>query len=43
MTVRIAGTTIAVLAMDVHDGLITNLWLVVNADKLPAWRGEDTQ
>jgi hypothetical protein len=34
VAVRIAGTTIAVLAVDVHDGLITHLWLVINPDKL---------
>jgi len=37
VVVRIAGTTFAVLATDVHDGLITDLWLVVNPDKLHAW------
>jgi RNA polymerase sigma-70 factor (ECF subfamily) len=40
--VRIAGTTVAVLAMDVHDGRITDLWLVVNPDKLRAWTGRDS-
>ncbi|MEU3465416.1 RNA polymerase sigma factor SigJ [Streptomyces sp. NPDC006733] len=40
--VRIGGTTIAVLALEVHDGLITQLWLVVNPDKLHAWTGHDT-
>ncbi|MEU9876562.1 sigma factor [Streptomyces phaeochromogenes] len=39
VTVAIAGTTIAVLAADVRDGLITDLWLVVNLDKLHAWTG----
>lgn len=43
LTIRIAGTTIAVLAMDVHDGLITDVWLVINPDKLHAWTGDDTQ
>jgi RNA polymerase sigma-70 factor (ECF subfamily) len=43
MTVRLTGTTIAVLAMDVHEGLITNLWLVLNPDKLHAWSGDDTR
>ncbi|WP_369251565.1 RNA polymerase sigma factor SigJ [Streptomyces sp. R41] len=42
MTVRFAGATIAVLAMDVHEGVITNLWLVVNPDKLHAWTGDDS-
>ncbi|MDH6215135.1 RNA polymerase sigma factor SigJ [Streptomyces pseudovenezuelae] len=37
VVVRIAGTTFAVLAADVHDGLITDLWLIVNPDKLHAW------
>ncbi len=41
VTIRIAGTTIAVLAMDVHDGLITDLWLVLNPDKLHAWTDYD--
>ncbi|MFD4550588.1 hypothetical protein [Streptomyces sp. NPDC058466] len=40
-TVRIAGSTIAVLALDVHDGLVTQLWLVVNPDKLHAWTGDE--
>ncbi|MEV0483983.1 RNA polymerase sigma factor SigJ [Streptomyces sp. NPDC050508] len=39
VAVRIAGTTIAVLAAEVRDGLITDLWLVVNPDKLRAWTG----
>lgn len=42
VTVSIAGTTIAVLAADVRDGLITDLWLVVNPDKLHAWTGTPT-
>ncbi|MGJ6963761.1 RNA polymerase sigma factor SigJ [Streptosporangium sp. G11] len=42
LTVRIAGATIAVLAMDVRDGLITDVWLVVNPDKLRAWTGSGT-
>ncbi|MFD3308979.1 RNA polymerase sigma factor SigJ [Streptomyces sp. NPDC058694] len=42
LTVAIAGTTIAVLAADVRDGLITDLWLVVNPDKLHAWTGTAT-
>ncbi|MFJ6085473.1 RNA polymerase sigma factor SigJ [Streptomyces sp. NPDC092369] len=37
VVVRIDGTTFAVLAADVHDGLITDLWLMVNPDKLHAW------
>lgn len=41
LTVRMAGTTVAVLAMDVLDGVITNLWLVVNPDKLHAWARDD--
>ncbi|MFD9330695.1 RNA polymerase sigma factor SigJ [Streptomyces sp. NPDC060065] len=42
MSVRIAGTTFAVLALDVHDGLITDLWLVTNPDKLHAWTDHET-
>ncbi|MFE9724393.1 RNA polymerase sigma factor SigJ [Streptomyces sp. NPDC005794] len=42
VTVRIAGTTVAVLALDVRDGLVSNLWLVVNPDKLHAWTDDDT-
>lgn len=42
VAVRIDGTTFAVLAMDVHDGLITDLWMVVNPDKLHAWTGHDS-
>lgn len=37
LTVRIAGATIAVLAVDVRDGLITDLWMIMNPDKLHAW------
>jgi RNA polymerase sigma-70 factor (ECF subfamily) len=37
-----AGTTIAVVAMDVHHGRITDVWLVVDPDKLHAWIGSDT-
>ncbi|MEU3188292.1 RNA polymerase sigma factor SigJ [Streptomyces sp. NPDC006923] len=37
LAVRMADTTVAVLAMDVHGGLITDLWLIVNPDKLHAW------
>ena len=40
VAVRIAGTTFAVLAVGVRGGLITDLWLVVNPDKLGAWNGE---
>jgi len=40
VVVRIAGTTFAVLAVGVEGaGLITDLWLVVNPDKLGAWNG----
>lgn len=39
--VRIAGTTVAVLALNVRDGLVSNLWLVVNPDKLHAWTDDD--
>lgn len=42
ITVRIADTTIAVLALDIHDGLISDLWMVVNPDKLHAWTGYET-
>ena len=31
------GTAIAVIAIDVAGGLITNLWMMVNPDKLHAW------
>ncbi len=41
LTVRIADAVIAVLAMDARDGLITDLWMVVNPDKLHAWTGTD--
>ena len=41
VAVRIAGTTFAVLAAQVRDGLITDLWLVVNPDKLRAWTGHE--
>ncbi|MGW6743602.1 RNA polymerase sigma factor SigJ [Streptomyces sp. NPDC055025] len=40
LTVRAAGTTVAALTMDVREGLITDLWLVVNPDKLHAWTEE---
>ncbi|WP_043673163.1 RNA polymerase sigma factor SigJ [Streptomyces xylophagus] len=39
VAVRMGGTTLAVLAMEVRGGLITELWLVVNPDKLGAWNG----
>jgi len=40
VAVRIGGTTFAVLAVGVGGGgLITDLWLVVNPDKLGAWNG----
>ncbi len=42
VAVRVAGTTVAVLALEVCDGLITHVWLVVNLDKLHAWTGYDT-
>ncbi|MGX1909441.1 hypothetical protein ACWIID_11325 [Streptomyces phaeochromogenes] len=42
VTVAIAGTTVAVLAADVRDGLITDLWLVVNPDKLHVWTDTPT-
>lgn len=32
-----SGTTIAVIAIDVADGLITHLWMMVNPDKLHTW------
>ncbi|MFD1274327.1 hypothetical protein ACFQ51_29995 [Streptomyces kaempferi] len=41
VTVRIAGTTVAVVAADVRDGLVTDLWLVINPDKLHAWTDAD--
>ncbi|WP_436847617.1 RNA polymerase sigma factor SigJ [Streptomyces avermitilis] len=42
VTVRIAGTTFAVLTLGVHEGLITDLWMVVNPDKLHAWTDDNT-
>ncbi|MFC1436811.1 RNA polymerase sigma factor SigJ [Streptacidiphilus sp. N1-10] len=41
LAVRIADAIVAVLTMDVRDGLITDLWMVVNPDKLHAWTGAD--
>ncbi|MFF1706802.1 hypothetical protein [Streptomyces sp. NPDC058252] len=42
LTVRVAGSTIAVLALDdVHDGKVTQLWPVANPDKLHAWTGDE--
>lgn len=41
VTVRLSGTTIAVVAMEVHAGRISNMWLVLNPDKLHAWSGDD--
>lgn len=40
VSVRIGGTTVAVLAVGARDGLITDLWMVLNPDKLRAWNGE---
>ncbi|MGW6292314.1 RNA polymerase sigma factor SigJ [Streptomyces sp. NPDC055058] len=37
LSVRIAGSTVAVLSMGIRDGLIADLWLVANPDKLRAW------
>lgn len=37
VTVRVAGTTVAVLATGVRAGLVTDLWMVLNPDKLHAW------
>jgi len=42
VSVRIAGSTVAVLALDMHDGLITDLWMVVNPDKLHIWGVDNT-
>ena len=42
LTIRIAGTTIAVVALDMRNGLITDLWLILNPDKLHAWTSHDT-
>lgn len=39
VAVRLGGTTIAVLAVEVRGGLISELWMVVNPDKLGAWNG----
>ncbi|MGW3188295.1 RNA polymerase sigma factor SigJ [Streptomyces ardesiacus] len=43
LSVRIAGTTVAVLSMGIRDGLIADLWLVVNPDKLRAWTRYGTE
>lgn len=34
---RADGKTIAVIAMDIADGVVRNLWVVRNPDKLHAW------
>ena len=39
VAVRIGGTTFAVLSVGIGGGLITDVWLVVNPDKLRAWNG----
>jgi RNA polymerase sigma-70 factor (ECF subfamily) len=30
------------VALDIHDGLVTDVWMVVNPDKLHAWTGYET-
>lgn len=35
---RQRGVTLAVVAVDVRDGLITRLWMVLNPDKLRFWK-----
>nr|WP_314416045.1 RNA polymerase sigma factor SigJ [Streptomyces sp. DSM 40484] len=37
VAVRIAGTTVAVVGVCVRAGRVSDLWLVVNPDKLHAW------
>ncbi|MET7484868.1 RNA polymerase sigma factor SigJ [Streptomyces sp. NPDC005538] len=37
VSVRMGGTTLGVVAAEVRDGLITELWMVVDPDKLRAW------
>ena len=32
------GMTLAALAVDIADGLITRLWMVLNPDKLRVWQ-----
>ncbi|MDQ1036904.1 RNA polymerase sigma factor (sigma-70 family) [Streptomyces sp. V3I8] len=37
VTVRIAGATVGVVGVGVRGGRVSDLWLVVNPDKLHAW------
>ncbi len=38
LVVQLHGATWAVVSIDVQDGLITRLWMVLNPDKLRFWR-----
>lgn len=38
LVIRLRGTTLAVVSVDVVDGLITQLWMVLNPDKLRFWQ-----
>lgn len=40
LRMRRGDQTIAVAALEVHDGLITQLWVVRNSDKLTCWDAE---
>ncbi|MFG2076476.1 sigma factor [Nonomuraea maritima] len=37
LVVRVAGTTAAVVVLHVRDGLVQDVWIVMNPDKLRAW------
>ncbi|MFF3443803.1 sigma factor [Streptosporangium sp. NPDC002721] len=41
LVVRVAGTTAAVVVLHLCDDLITDVWIVMNPDKLGAFRGHD--
>lgn len=40
LVVQLHGATWAVISIDVHDGLITRVWMVLNPDKLRFWQTE---
>lgn len=42
LLVQLQGATVAVVSIDVRDGLITRVWMVLNPDKLRIWRTESS-
>ncbi|MEU8610940.1 RNA polymerase subunit sigma-24, partial [Actinoplanes sp. NPDC048791] len=40
LVVRLAGGTVSVMAFDVADARIRNIWAVLNPDKLRLWTAD---